>query len=101
MTLAVRRWFRVATQSGSVYHVVETTCGEFFARVDSVPNPFSVAISPARWWRIQPAVPWPPQIGQSLALVARAELPLDHAERMPGGGKVTSVVLAIEEATWT
>ena len=90
----------IVTRSRSIYHVVESTRGEFLARVDNVANPRSVAIDPDRWWRIEPAVPWPPEVGKRLQLLALLTLPFEHAERMPGGGKVTSPVVELEDLTW-
>ncbi len=96
----VRRWCRAQARSGSVYDVVESTRGDWVVRVDNVPNPFSDAIDRDRWWCIEPTHPWPPRLGHRLVLVALTALAFDDAERMPGGGKITSPVVGLADVTW-
>ncbi len=97
---AVHRYCRVETRSGSIYHVIEQTRSNFWVRVENVPNPQSEAIPRDRWWQIEPALPWPPQVGLPLMLIAPRALAKGHADRMPGGGKVTSPVIGLGEVTW-
>lgn len=96
----VHRWCYVTTRTGSVYEIVESARPEFFVRVENIPNAHSCAIDPERWWRIEAPDPWPPRVGLPLALFALSTLARDDAERIPGGGKITSPVRAVETAEW-
>jgi hypothetical protein len=95
---SMQRWCRVTTQSGSVYEVIETTYGEYCLRANNIPNERSCSIAPDRWWRIDAPLPWPPQVGHNLLLLAHAMLAFDDPERIPGGGKITSPVREVVDA---
>lgn len=97
---SLRRLCRVVTRSGSSYLIAESNVDEFYVCIDNVPNPRSVALRPVFWWRVERPYPWPPVIGQSQVMVALLRYAMEDADRMPGGGKITSAVMSVEQMTW-
>lgn len=95
ITVALSQGASMRTESGSVYCVVQDTEGRWFLNADNVPNPASRRLDPDSWWRIEQPHPWPPELGAPIALISALDLDRRDAERMPGGGKVTSPVRLI------
>ena len=88
--------WRIRTQSGSLYVVARDATGLWLFSGRNVPNPRSVSLA-AGIWPIEPPQPWPPVPGQPLVLAALGILPFGHPLRVPGGGKLTSPVVDVEE----
>jgi hypothetical protein len=84
----------ILTASGSTYLVARHHDGTWWCQARNVPNPLSIALPGASWWRIASPVPWPPAVGTSITIRAPDYLCRDDPCRMPGGGKHTSSVLA-------
>lgn len=85
----------VVTISGSTYAVAQCSHGYWWVFGVNAPNAHSRRL-PARWYRIAPVGPWPPSLGACLHLKA-VTLPSESEHRMPGGGKVTSIVVGVRE----
>lgn len=86
---------QMTTHSGSVYRVARDGQGGWWMSADNVPSATSLRLDPNRWWRISAPSPWPPELGERLELMAPEGLDRDDARRVPGGGKVTSLVRVI------
>lgn len=86
---------QMTTRSGSIYRVARDGQGGWWMSADNVPSPTSVRLNPDRWWRISAPRPWPPELGERLELMAPESLDRDDPRRVPGGGKVTSLVRVI------
>lgn len=86
--------WRVLTESGSRYVVVQDTDGGWWFAGANVPNIFSVHL-PSGFWAIEPPTPWPPRLGDPLSLPALRALEMEDPRRAPGGGKIISYVRAI------
>lgn len=95
--MALHIW-RIRTSSGSTYLVAQTPDGRWFFGGSNVPNAHSQLL-PAGFWPIEAPHPWPPVTGASICLLALRALPLEHPQRVPGGGKVTSPVLSVDEVS--
>lgn len=87
------RWVTdVITRSGSLYRVGRDGRGQWWLQAANVPNPHSCRLPPSRWWRVQQPMPWPPELGERLWLLAPESYAMDDPHRIPGGGKHTSVI---------
>lgn len=82
--------YRAVTATGSVYIIGETPDG-FIVSADNKPNEGSRPIVD-REWPIEKPDPWPPELGRSISFFCIHFRDHGHPARMPGGGKVTSVV---------
>lgn len=85
----------VLTQTGSVYRVARDPEESWWFTADNQPNRNSRRLDPGTWWRIQTPRPWPPELGEQLWLMPPEELDQNDPQRVPGGGKHTSLVRAI------
>lgn len=85
----------IRTVSGSWYYVTLDADGQWWCTARNVPNPRSVKLPECQVWPVAPPTPWPPIVGQPMALLAPLTLARDDPWRMPGGGKFTSAVVAI------
>jgi hypothetical protein len=83
------------TASGSLYAVMRDADGQWWLTARNVPSDTSVALPPAAMWMIAPPTPWPLEIGRPVAMLAPPWLALDDPARVPGGGKITSPVVAV------
>lgn len=85
----------VHTASGSAYRVAQDARGAWWMLGgENVANPRSQKL-PVGWWPIERPCPWPVEIGRSVLLQAHRILGGLDARRAPGGGKCTSVVIAV------
>lgn len=91
--LPPNRLFVFITLSGSVY-VIASRASTWWAIGVNVPNPRSGSVA-GRWYRIEPPELFPPRVGFPFEFNAAKDLPLNSEDRMPGGGKITSIVVAI------
>jgi hypothetical protein len=92
----MRSW-EVRTLSGSLYRVAVDAQGRWWVSGDNIPSCSSSSLADG-CWEIQPPSPWPPALGMPLRFVAPSHLFPGDAERVPGGGKVTSAVVAVAPA---
>jgi len=92
---AVQADVELYTHTGSVYRVTRNKRERWWMRAANVANPTSRPLNPGRWWIIQRPCPWPPELGQPIALRAPGWLARDDPARIPGGGKITSPIRAI------
>lgn len=82
---------RIITTTGSVYTVIKEN-NKWWLSAKNVPNPTSGKLE--GMWEIQePKI----KIGQSAELISAYVNDRDNPLRMPGGGKITSPVIMIEE----
>lgn len=89
------RW-KVTTAAGSVYIITKNDDG-WFVVANNKADKFSQALDPHTQWKIWEPEPWPPVIGHYITLLSRWQQgPMDHPDRMPGGGKATNTVLSCE-----
>lgn len=94
----------VRTRTGSLYYITERDDGTFWLSAQNVPNPSSSALHGGSW-QIERPMPWPPEQGRGLYLVAaggallfvnekeKAAYTAAHPERLPYGGRYTSNVV--------
>lgn len=91
------RWdgaWQLHTESGSVYELRLAPDGTYWFGGRNVPNPWSVALD-GQLWRVQQPVPFPPVLGEPIWVRAPVELDRDDPCRIPGGGKLTTPLVAI------
>ncbi len=93
---ATRAVWCVRTESGSAYVLALDADGHWWFGGTNVPNARSAALPAGRYWRVEPPVPWPPALGGRLWVEALRALARDDPDRIPGGGKHTSAVRAVE-----
>lgn len=86
------------TATGSVYRIFLDSADRWWFNADNVENPNSRRLNPDLWWRIAPPSPWPPELGSRIRLAAPEHLSIDDSARVPGGGRVTSPVRAIDRS---
>lgn len=86
---------KVVTETGSQYffRVLKT---KIYVSMDNVENMLSRKVKGE--WEVE-VTPWPPKKDENLKIVSAYWQKFDHPKRMPGGGKVTSLVTSIEELT--
>ena len=90
------RW-KVTTETGSVYIVINRGHAGWFVVAHNKAAKFSQALDPHIEWKIWEPEPWPPIFGSHLTMLSRWHGgPIDHPERMPGGGKATAPVKSVE-----
>ena len=80
------------TLSGSCYRLASSD-GEWILTADNVPNASSCALNGTGPWVITP--PLGLFLGFPLELLAPTTLPLDDPSRVPGGGKLTSILVKL------
>jgi hypothetical protein len=86
----------IITESGSHYYV-DVEDDRFYLSGENVASDRSASIPSYTRWEIKRPTPWPPQLGQSLTMFSKFfHEPKDHPLRIPGGGKITSLVRTIE-----
>jgi hypothetical protein len=84
----------IKTYSGSIYKIRVDEDRRFWLTTDHVVNPNSTDIN-GQEWEIQQPRPWPPEIGQPMWLPTIHLFDFDHPDRIPGGGKSTSIVMEV------
>jgi hypothetical protein len=92
----MNQW-EIRTLSGSLYRVAIDDANRWWVSADNVATCTSSNLADG-CWEIQPPSPWPPVLGAPFRFVAPTHLPIGDPERVPGGGKVTSVVVAFAPA---
>lgn len=92
------RRFVVTTTSGSEY-VVEGNGTEFrylALSKQAAPDPvFNVKV--VGDYDLDKVSPWPPEVNRPLLMVTKHLDDINHPDRMPGGGKITSPVVKVDE----
>lgn len=92
----MNQW-EIRTLSGSLYRVAIDDEDRWWVSADNVATCTSSNLADG-CWEIQPPSPWPPVLGAPFRFVAPTHLPIGDPERVPGGGKVTSIVVAVAPA---
>lgn len=80
----------VHTVSGSIYQFY-TGGGKWWVEGHNVSSAISQPLG-QKLWRIKKPVPWPPIIGKSLDFESVYPKTTNNPDRMPGGGKTTSLI---------
>ena len=90
------RHFKVTTVSGSEYILSgdELEC-TLHRNTKLVLNPFSTETPGS--WALKPPEVWPPVVGQPMLLLSLYYEDRLNPLRIPGGGKLTSPVVSVEE----
>jgi hypothetical protein len=90
--------YKVTTESGSVYHVGGDGKAFMFYVPARQVNPSVVDNKPiTQAYEANSVLPWPPEPGRAMIVITKHYHEPDHPDRMPGGGKVTSTVVKVEE----
>jgi hypothetical protein len=86
--------YNIRTASGSLYVIRVDEDDRYWLSGQNVPNAYSEPIPGDVEWQIKP-LPLPPTLGQRLDIWSFFyEMP-GHAERLPGGGKITTPVVSV------
>jgi hypothetical protein len=86
----------VRTLTGSRYDLLADVDGRFWVRGQNRVSPTSQLVGTACWFEVRQPQPWPPEPGSPLLFVAPPAFARDDPRRVPGGGKRTSIVVAVE-----
>lgn len=88
----------IRTESGSVYLVEHDGEDGWWVTARNVANPTSQELG-GRRYPIAAPTPWPPIVGYPIVLAAAPDLPANDPDTLPGGGKWTSRVVSVREAS--
>jgi hypothetical protein len=87
--------WEIRTIRGSLYWIHRHPDGRWWVSAKNLPTPDSCSLAHG-CWEIRPPVRWPPSVGRSFVFEAPHASAPDDPNRIPGGGKITSEVVAAE-----
>lgn len=87
----------LTTFTGSIYEIHQDGTGRWWVRAENIGNSDSRQLNPREWWEITMPSPWPPEHDRGMILIsAFYHEAVGHTQRMPGGGKFTSILTSIQ-----